>query len=194
MGGNFTLQYQLTPTMSVQAGYVTSLARHLEVFPGSNNPDSNQRRLCHSRILDKTRVMPLPMATATTTAFRPKLKSNFPHGLNFLATYTWSKTRTDAADLLNGGSGQGYRAPNFPDFGIHGDYGLALSTFAMSSISAAATNSLRQRQALHGRSGSREIYWLVGGASNSSPLFRVASRSRCLALTAPPAGRDVMTW
>ena len=38
MSGNFTLQYQLTPSMSVQAGYVTSLARHLEVFPNSNNP------------------------------------------------------------------------------------------------------------------------------------------------------------
>ena len=37
MGGNVTLQYQLTSSMSVQAGYVTSLARHLEVFPGSNN-------------------------------------------------------------------------------------------------------------------------------------------------------------
>ena len=36
MGGNFTLQYQLTPTLTVQAGYVTSLARHLEVFPSSN--------------------------------------------------------------------------------------------------------------------------------------------------------------
>src|SRR5579864_4510432 len=38
MSGNFTLQYQLTPTLTVQAGYVTSLARHLEVFPNSNNP------------------------------------------------------------------------------------------------------------------------------------------------------------
>ena len=38
MSGNFTLQYQLTPTMAVQAGYVTSLGRHLESFPGSNNP------------------------------------------------------------------------------------------------------------------------------------------------------------
>ena len=37
MGGNFTVQYQLTPSMSVQAGYVTSLARHLEAFPNSNN-------------------------------------------------------------------------------------------------------------------------------------------------------------
>src|SRR5438477_13054028 len=36
MGGNFTLQYQLTPSVSVQAGYVTTLGRHLEVFPGSN--------------------------------------------------------------------------------------------------------------------------------------------------------------
>src|SRR5207248_9440327 len=38
MSGNFTLQYQLTPTMSLQAGYVTSLGRHLEVCPGSNEP------------------------------------------------------------------------------------------------------------------------------------------------------------
>ena len=37
MGGNFTLQYQLAPTMSFQLGYVTSLGRHLEVFPNSNN-------------------------------------------------------------------------------------------------------------------------------------------------------------
>src|SRR5262249_38148583 len=38
MSGNFTLQYQLPPTLTVQAGYVTSLARHLESFPGSNRP------------------------------------------------------------------------------------------------------------------------------------------------------------
>src|SRR6266705_2378288 len=38
MGGNLTLQYQLTPSMSVQGAYVTSLARHLESFPGSNRP------------------------------------------------------------------------------------------------------------------------------------------------------------
>src|SRR5216684_3668762 len=32
MGANLTLQYQLTSSMSMQAGYVTSLARHLESF------------------------------------------------------------------------------------------------------------------------------------------------------------------
>ncbi|HEX4486175.1 MAG TPA: TonB-dependent receptor [Terriglobales bacterium] len=124
MGGNLTLQYQVTPTMSVQAGYVTSLARHLEVFPGSNNPTQINGPL------------PFPdfgqnASYATTDgnshyhALQTRLEKQFSHGLNLLATYTWSQTRTDAVDLLNGGSGQGYRAPNFPDFGIRGDYGLA---------------------------------------------------------------------
>src|SRR6266481_743663 len=40
MSGNLTVQYQLTHSMSVQAAYVTSLARHLESFPGSNNVTS----------------------------------------------------------------------------------------------------------------------------------------------------------
>src|SRR5436853_428754 len=30
MAGNFTVQYQLTPSLSIQTGYVTSLGRHLE--------------------------------------------------------------------------------------------------------------------------------------------------------------------
>ena len=52
-------------------------------------------------------------------------EKRFAHGLNFLATYTYSKTRTDAVDLLNGGSNAGYRAPDVPGAGIHYDYGLA---------------------------------------------------------------------
>ena len=42
MGGNLTLQYQLTPTMSIQAGYVNSSARHIETFPNTNNVTSVQ--------------------------------------------------------------------------------------------------------------------------------------------------------
>ena len=38
MGGNLTLQYQLSPTIAVQAAYVSSQARHLEVFPNNNLP------------------------------------------------------------------------------------------------------------------------------------------------------------
>jgi hypothetical protein len=58
-------------------------------------------------------------------ALQTKLEKQFGGGLSFLATYTWSKTRTDAGDLLNGGSTAGFRAPDVPGFGIQGDYGLA---------------------------------------------------------------------
>jgi hypothetical protein len=137
MGGNLTLQYQLTSSMSVQVGYVTSLARHLEVFPSNNNvtqilpkfnPDGSN--------LDPQKFVPFKdfgrgasyAATEGNSAYhglQTKLEKHFADGLNFLATYTWSKTRTDAGDLLNGGSLRGYRAPSVPGFGIQGDYKLA---------------------------------------------------------------------
>ena len=133
MGGNFTLQYQLTPSMSVQAGYVTSLARHLEVFPGSNNV---MQILPASA--DPGKAIPFPdfgrgnsYATTTGSSYyhglQTKVEKQFANGLNFLATYTWSKVRSDALDLLNGGSvaPNGYRAPDVPGMGIHADYGLA---------------------------------------------------------------------
>ena len=129
MSGNFTLQYQLTPTLTVQAGYVTSLARHLESFPNANQP---------SQITPASGSATLPFPdfgegssyaiTAGNSFYhslQTKVEKRFASGLNFLATYTWSKTRTDAGDLLNGGSNQGFRAPDVAGVGIHYDYGLA---------------------------------------------------------------------
>lgn len=144
MGGNFTVQYQLAPTLSVQAAYVTSVARHLEVFPSSNNisqilpaslpcvvPATNPPD-CES----KSQFLPFPdfgsgASYAATEgdsnyqALQTKVEKQFGAGLNFLATYTWSKTLSDAGDLLNGGSLAGFRASSLPGFGIQGDYGLA---------------------------------------------------------------------
>jgi hypothetical protein len=131
MGANLTLQYQLTPSMSVQAGYVTSLARHLESFPGSNNPTT----IAPAGTAEKT-LVPFPdfgfgssyAATAGMSAYhslQTKVEKHFADGLNFLFAYTWSKTMTDAGDLLNGGSIAGYRAPSVPGLGMAFDYGLA---------------------------------------------------------------------
>jgi hypothetical protein len=131
MGGNFTLQYQVTPTVTLQAGYVTSLARHLESFPNSNNV---------TRILDTTQstnsAVPFPdfghgssyAITAGSSYYhglQTKVEKRFSGGLSLLGTYTWSQSRSDAGDLLNGGSLAGYRAPDVPGAGIHFDYGLA---------------------------------------------------------------------
>jgi hypothetical protein len=149
MSGNFTLQYQLTPTLTVQAGYVTSLARHLEVFPGSNNPTQilpTGTQLTNTAganggpgsgaFAASQGGLPFPdfggnnsyAVTAGNSFYhglQTRAEKRFASGLNFLATYTWSKTRTDAVDLLNGGSNAGYRAPDIVGLGIHYDYGLA---------------------------------------------------------------------
>jgi hypothetical protein len=131
MGGNLTVQYQLTPSLSLQAGYVTSLARHLESFPNANNPTS----IAPAGTAENT-LVPYPdfgfgssyAATAGMSAYhslQTKVEKRFANGLNFLFTYTWSKTMSDAGDLLNGGSVAGYRAPSVPGLGMAFDYGLA---------------------------------------------------------------------
>lgn len=149
MSGNFTLQYQLTPSLTVQAGYVTSLARHLEVFPSSNIPSAIlpiNTQLTNNAGPNGTvgsgafpasqGGIPFPdfgeAASYATTdgnsyyhGLQTKVEKRYQNGLNFLGTYTWSKVRSDALDLLNGGSGQGYRAAGVPGLGIHYDYGLA---------------------------------------------------------------------
>ncbi|MBZ5650621.1 MAG: TonB-dependent receptor [Acidobacteriia bacterium] len=137
MSGNLTLQYQVTPTFTLQAGYVTSLARHLEVFPNSNLPT---RILPVDASLTGTPPsqggLPFPDfgqggSYATTNgnshyhSLQTKAEKQFANGLSFLATYTWSQARTDAGDLLNGGSTAAFRAPDVPGAGIAYDYGLA---------------------------------------------------------------------
>ena len=149
MSGNFTLQYQLTPTVTVQAGYVTSLARHLEVFPGSNNPTAilptgtQLTNTAGPNGAPGSGAWPTSQgglafpdfggnnsyaATAGNSYYhglQTRAEKRFSGGLSFLVTYTYSKTRTDAVDLLNGGSNAGYRTPGIPGLGIHNDYGLA---------------------------------------------------------------------
>jgi carboxypeptidase family protein len=131
MGGNLTFQYQATPSLSFQAGYVTSLARHLEVFPNSNNVDA-----ILPQGAPQAPALPFPdfgqgASYASTIGnsyyhgLQTTVEKRFGNGLNFLATYTWSKVLSDSQDLLNGFSGNGYRAPSVPGFGVHGDYSLA---------------------------------------------------------------------
>jgi hypothetical protein len=149
MSGNFTLQYELTPTMTLQAAYVSSLARHLEVFPGSNNPTAIlpiNTQLTNTAGPNGTvgsgawpaaqGGLPFPdfggnnsyastIGNSHYNGLQTRVEKRFSAGLDFLATYTWSQTRTDAFDLLNGGSLAGYRAPDIPGLGIRYDYGLA---------------------------------------------------------------------
>ena len=144
MGGNFTVQYELRPSLSVQAGYVTTLGRHLEVFPGSNEPTTLFAPGTGLTKSTPSSTVPTPAqgglpfpdfaqgasyAMTSGSSYYHGLQTNvtkkFNNGLNFMLAYTYSKVRSDALDLLNGFSGNGYRAPYIPGMGIHADYGLA---------------------------------------------------------------------
>jgi Carboxypeptidase regulatory-like domain/TonB-dependent Receptor Plug Domain/TonB dependent receptor len=138
MGGNLTIQYQLSPTVSVQAAYVITNARHLEVFPGSNEPS-----VVTNALTPETSLVPFPdfgiagsyaatEGNSNYNGLQTQIEKRFGGGLTMLLNYTFSKTLTDAHDLLNGGSigyggdsVNGYRAPYVPGMGIHADYGLA---------------------------------------------------------------------
>lgn len=128
---NFTLQYQLTSADSFEAGYVASLSRHLESFVGTNN-----QSVLLPLGYNPQNYVPFPdfargssfadtVGVANYQSLQTKYQRRFSHGLTMLFAYTYSKTLTDAGDLLSGGGVAGYRAPDLPGWGIQKDMGLA---------------------------------------------------------------------
>jgi hypothetical protein len=128
---NFTLQYQLTSSDSLEAGYVASLSRHLETFVGTNlqsvllPPGTNP--LLYVPFPDFARGSSFAdtVGVANYHSLQTKYQRRFAGGLSALVSYTFSKTRTDAGDLLNGGSVSGFRAAGIPGWGIQKDMALA---------------------------------------------------------------------
>jgi TonB dependent receptor len=129
-GYNFTLQYQLSPNDSVQAGYVGNTVRHLGVYINPNSPRQILPPGLNS--YDYTAYPDFQNGFTYTSfagdSYYNSLQINyerrFSHGLSTLANFTWSKCRTDAVDVLNSTAISGFRAPLLPNFGIQGDYGL----------------------------------------------------------------------
>lgn len=135
---NATLQYSITHSMSLTAAYVFTQAKYLQGGIGANNVTAL-----------------LPAGASTTNTSNPgaggtvpfpdfsggsyqanyglsdyngllmTLEQQYSNGLSFLLTYTYSKTLSDAGDLLNGGSTGGLRAASVPGLGPMFDWGLA---------------------------------------------------------------------
>jgi hypothetical protein len=128
---NFSLQYQLSNTSSVQASYVASLSRNLETFVSTNNqsvllpPGVNPQSYVPFPDFSRGASYDDTVGTANYHSLQTKFEKQYSNGLNALVVYTFSKTRTDAGDLLSGGGVAGFRAPNLPGWGIQKDMGLA---------------------------------------------------------------------
>jgi hypothetical protein len=133
---NFSLQYQLTRAMTWQVAYVLTNADNLQTGVGTNNVSQILPTGTNLTTGPNGSYLPFPdfgqgssyhatVGTSRYNGLQTRLEQQFSNGLNFLATYTWSKTFSDAGDLLNGGSLNGYRAPDVPGLGPSFDRGLA---------------------------------------------------------------------
>jgi hypothetical protein len=131
LSSNLSLQYSLTHSLSLQTAYVLTNGTNLQAGVGNNDvsqllpsgtstsnyvpfPDFNQGG-SYQRTVGRSVYNGLLVTV--------EQQSN--NGLSYLFTYTWSKTLSDAGDLLNGGNIGGYRAPYVPGAGIHYDWGPA---------------------------------------------------------------------
>jgi hypothetical protein len=170
---NVTLQYQLTHADSIETAYVASLSRHLETFVGTN-----QQSVLLPPGTDPLKYVPFPdfargssyadtIGVANYHSWQTKYERRLASGLNAMLAYTFSKTRTDAGDLLSGGSVGGFRASNIPGWGIQKD--MALAAFDIRhALSLSGTYDLpfgKGRQ--HMSSSNRAAEFLLGGWSTN---------------------------
>jgi hypothetical protein len=135
ISGNFTLQYQIQPTLSVQAGYVTNVGHHLQTGLGANSVGRILPASYNTDISAANHEIPFhafgggsyqaTVANSSYNGLQTKVEKQYAGGLNFLAAYTWSKSFSDAGDLLNGSPNEGYRGAYIPGFGIGRDRRLA---------------------------------------------------------------------
>ena len=140
-GWNFTLEYAFTPTLTLTMGYVGNTTHHLEIFKGTNltsrilPPNTClEAPSCPGQNPGNISYVPFPHfstgATYQTTdadshyhGLQTTLEKRYSSGVNLLATYTYSRCRSDGGDLLNGTAIGGYRAVDVPGAGIQADFG-----------------------------------------------------------------------
>ncbi len=143
ISSNLSLQYAVTRDMSATVAYVYTHASHLQVSVGNNLPSvivpANTSLIRNNALPVSTtnqNYLPFPdfgengnyqqtLGASVYNGLQTKLEQRLAHGFYYLLTYTYSKTMTDAPDLLNGGSVGGYRAPYVLGLGPRFDWGLA---------------------------------------------------------------------
>ena len=136
---NLTFQYSITRSLSAQASYVFTQGKNLQAGVGQNNVTAllpQGTSTTNPTNPGAGGTVPFPdfaegssyqatIGQSDYNGLQTKLEQQFSNGLTFLLAYTYSKTLSDAGDLLNGGSLAGFRAPSVPGLGPNFDRGLA---------------------------------------------------------------------
>jgi hypothetical protein len=139
VAANLFVQYAITNSMSAQIGYVITDANNLQVNMAAQGVTKLQPAGASTQGPvggGSLGQVPFPdfgngsigrmIGASIYNGLQTKLEQQFSNGLNYLLTYTFSKTMTDAGDLLNGGSlNASQRAVYLPGFGLRGDWAVA---------------------------------------------------------------------
>jgi hypothetical protein len=112
---NLTTEYSLSSNMTFGLGYVGSVSRHLQIFPG---PNGQQALTPDGYGPQFNPYTAFPGIGITYTAYdgissynsmQARFERRFTHGLSFLSTYTWSHSLDDAPTPLGSTGDPGYR-------------------------------------------------------------------------------------
>ena len=136
---NTTVQYSITRALSAQVAYVFTQGTNLQQGVGNNNVTALLPAGASTTNLTNPGAggtVPFPdfatngsfqstIGSSDYNGLQTKLEQQFSNGLTLLFAYTYSKTLSDAGDLLNGGSSTNLRAPAIPGLGPMFDWGPA---------------------------------------------------------------------
>ena len=117
---NFSVQHQITPTMTVEAAYVGNVGRHLflnenrnQAIPGPGDYDPRRE---FYKFGDEQAIYDVCNCdNSSYNSLQMKLEKRVSHGLDFLLTYTWSKA------MDNGEGGYGFDN----NYDVRNDHGPA---------------------------------------------------------------------
>ena len=129
---NFTTEYELSPSTSLTVAYVGQKGTHL-VDPR----EGNQAKVPSATALQQNRplygVLPLvtsisytdSSATMNYNSLQSSVRQRYARGLEFLASYTYSRTMSDNLGYYGSGGVSGQSAYWQNAYDRHGDYGPA---------------------------------------------------------------------
>lgn len=144
---NFTAEYALTNTASLQVGYVGELGQHIEDYGNVNqyriNNDSSSAPFYNSKYIGINGVdsalgvggsggllITESRAMMNYNALQAVLRQHLSHGLEYTVNYTWGKAMTNSIGNYSlfgtfNGSNYGYSGAFQNYYNSHADYGPA---------------------------------------------------------------------
>jgi hypothetical protein len=127
---NFTVEDQFTSHDALQAGYVATQGRHLDILGTSNSnsiilpPGQNTQLYIPYPYMARNGTYETTNANTSYNSLQITYQHQMNYGLTVLANYTLSRCTGDQHAPQNSEFNAGYRAQWLAGFGLQGDYGL----------------------------------------------------------------------